>query len=131
MHSNYLTSVVGTTSDQMLKKTIFTSDVAVQTDALVMGPVTSVLGSTEDPMKDFNYDEEAFQLTSSDLAAILRWSKDISSDINLSSGKECCFSIHFETFMHAEFFSSTKVDRDRDREFRCSVCMCRNSSRGR
>jgi hypothetical protein len=32
-------------------------------------------------------DSDDFQLSSTDLTSILRWSKEISSDINLSSGK--------------------------------------------
>jgi hypothetical protein len=34
-------------------------------------------------------DQEESALTAADLAAILKWSKDISSDINLSAGNLC------------------------------------------
>ena len=55
----------------------------MQTETAIIG-ATAQPASTEDLMKE-NYEEDALQLTSSDLSAILRWSKDISSDINLSS----------------------------------------------
>ena len=127
MSSNNLTTVVGISSQTPLKKTIFTSDVGVQTDTLIRGPDSS-LGTTEDPMTEFNYEEEAFQLTSSDLAAILRWSKDISSDINLSSGMSFSWSVLDLMLISVALYSSAKAHRNRNGELWCSMCMCSNSS---
>ena len=43
------------------------------------------LALTDDLPSEVYRSEETSQLTSSDLSAILRWSSDIASDINLSS----------------------------------------------
>jgi hypothetical protein len=84
---NYLTSLVGTqTDDHPLKRPIFASDVAVQTDTAATvseaQPATLYDGIKHDIDDEF---EESI-LSASDLASILKWSKEISSDINLSSG---------------------------------------------
>ena len=71
-----------------LKRHIFASDVAVQTDAVIVSSSSTgtsdedsfmqgtSLGSTEEDL--------VTKLSSADLASILRWSKEISRDINLS-----------------------------------------------
>ena len=71
-----------------LKRHIFASDVAVQTDAVIVSSNSTgtsdedsfmqgtSLGSTEEDL--------VTKLSSADLASILRWSKEISRDINLS-----------------------------------------------
>lgn len=81
-YSNYLTSVVGTRSQYALKRPIFTCDVAVQTDSS-MGLQDS---SRYDDNKMDTEEGEETTLRASHLNAILKWSKEISSDINLSSG---------------------------------------------
>ncbi|KAF5338436.1 hypothetical protein D9758_012211 [Tetrapyrgos nigripes] len=80
---NHLNSIVGPRSQYPLKRHIFTSDVAVQTESAMMP-------NNQDPSRYDNTntdidDEQETTLRASDLAAILKWSKDISSDINLSS----------------------------------------------
>lgn len=80
-----MTCVVGPTIQNTLKRNIFTSDVAVQTESVLFG-----FGAQPQALDEFQKleasDDDEFQLASSDLSAILKWSKDISSDINLSSG---------------------------------------------
>lgn len=78
-----MTSVVGAKPQQSLKKSLFTADVAIQTEA----PVGDVAGfpQVETSKVDPHGDQES-SLSAADLASILKWSKDISSDINLSSG---------------------------------------------
>ncbi|KAL0581381.1 Chk1 protein kinase [Marasmius crinis-equi] len=90
---NYLTSVVGTRSQYTLKRPIFTSDVAVQTDS-TMG---MQLSSRYDETKLDAGDDQETALRASHLNAILRWSKDISSDINLSSALQRLTEIATET----------------------------------
>ncbi len=77
-------SQMGPRSQFPLKRSIFTSDVAVQTDnsAIFMGKETTPYEQTR---VEANDDNET-TLSASDLASILKWSQDISSDINLSSG---------------------------------------------
>ncbi|KAG7090785.1 hypothetical protein E1B28_009870 [Marasmius oreades] len=88
---NHLNSVVGTRSHYMLKRPIFTSDVAVQTDSTVG------LSSRYDDAKMDAEDEQETSLRASHLNAILKWSKDISSDINLSSALQRLTEIATET----------------------------------
>jgi hypothetical protein len=64
-----------------LKKAIFSSDVAIQTEALPLNSnAPLILGRAN------GQDDQESTLSATDLASILKWSKDISSDINLSSG---------------------------------------------
>lgn len=85
LFSNHLLSIVGAGNQQALKRNIFTSDVAVQTESIVIG-ITAHSMVADEPIRPELYEDEESQLTSADLTAILKWSKDISSDINLSSG---------------------------------------------
>ncbi|KAJ3894889.1 hypothetical protein GG344DRAFT_62575 [Lentinula edodes] len=78
---NHLNSVVGIRSQYPLKRPIFTSDVAVQTDSGLASLSSQMLSH---PKMDVSDDHQT-TLRASHLAAILQWSKDISSDINLSS----------------------------------------------
>lgn len=80
-YRNYLNSVVGIRPQHSIKRTTFTADVAVQTST-----------HTED--SGLLYGRRASQkshsdsnLTATDLDSILKWSTDISSNINLFSGK--------------------------------------------
>jgi hypothetical protein len=71
-----------------LKRPIFTSDVAIQTETYIGGfssqsEHTSIYGQAKTDMSE---EQEMATLSAADLASILKWSKIISSDINLSSG---------------------------------------------
>ena len=83
LFSNHLTLVIGAASQQSLKRNIFTADVAIQTESVAMGLTAQPL-LPDDKIEVL--DEDDPQLSASDLSAILKWSKEISSDINLSSG---------------------------------------------
>lgn len=83
---NYLTSVVGTRSHYPLKRPIFSCDVAVQTESTVVGYSPQPQALYGQAKIDSAEEQEISTLMASDLASILKWSKDISSDINLSSG---------------------------------------------
>lgn len=81
--SNYLTIASGGRIQNLLKKPIFSLDVAVQTEAVVSFDSTAyAIGKMETDA----HDDQESTLSATDLASILKWSKDISSDINLSSG---------------------------------------------
>ncbi|KAK0233760.1 dual-domain HisK/Mak2 protein kinase [Armillaria fumosa] len=78
---NYLNTVVGSRPQYPLKRPIFMTDVAVQTESATVDDPNFPYGQTKTAMSD----EQESTLSASDLASILKWSKDISSDINLSS----------------------------------------------
>jgi hypothetical protein len=86
--SNHLTSIIGDRSAYPLKRPLFSSDVAVQTENVEMG--LRAFASDEDTRMDMSSSEES-TLSASDLASILQWSKVISSDINLYLGKPAYF----------------------------------------
>lgn len=86
LRRNHLTTLVGTRSQYPLKRSIFSADVAVQTDTIPVG--TSSRPHTYDQNKASNQGDQESTLSAADLASILKWSKDISSDINLSSGAQ-------------------------------------------
>ncbi|KAF8665081.1 hypothetical protein AX16_000549 [Volvariella volvacea WC 439] len=90
---NYLTSVIGVRPQYPLKRPIFSSDVAVQTENVVVGVSTE---ASEFGLTGNTGDEES-SLSATDLASILKWSKDISSDINLSSALQRLTEIATET----------------------------------
>ncbi|KAF8167825.1 hypothetical protein B0H34DRAFT_645007 [Crassisporium funariophilum] len=79
---NYLTTLSGTRSQYPMKRAMFSSDVAIQTEsvAISLASMTRIQRNKIDA-----YDDQESTLTAADLASILKWSKDISSDINLSS----------------------------------------------
>lgn len=78
-----MTSIVGTKPQQIFKKSLFTVDAGVQTetssDGIVDAPQTVKHNRIDPPGLEPSP-------SASDLASILKWSTDISSDINLSSG---------------------------------------------
>ncbi|TFY70056.1 hypothetical protein EVJ58_g22 [Rhodofomes roseus] len=78
---NYLSSCVDSRTQYALKRHAFTSDVAVQTDSAIMTSDTSP--STYERKMDHFEEDDLSSMNASDLASILKWSKDISSDINL------------------------------------------------
>ena len=83
--SNYLDSTVEIRSQPApLKRHIFSADVAVQTDSVVIASHQSFNGSFERTSLDASEEEQISSLTAADLASILKWSKEISGDINLS-----------------------------------------------
>ncbi|PCH33241.1 hypothetical protein WOLCODRAFT_21861 [Wolfiporia cocos MD-104 SS10] len=79
---NYLSTLLDNRAQFAIKRHIFSSDVAVQTDSAVMTSSPEGPGSYERKTEQSEEDEIS-TLTASDLASILKWSKDISSDINL------------------------------------------------
>ena len=84
-HSNYLSSLLETRSQPLpLKRHIFSADVAVQTDSVVITSQSSLQGPFERTSLDASEEEQISSLTAADLASILKWSKEISGDINLS-----------------------------------------------
>lgn len=68
-----------------MKRPIFSSETAVQTENVSVG-VGFHTPAHEHISMDTHEDQES-TLSASDLASILKWSKDISSDINLTSGE--------------------------------------------
>jgi hypothetical protein len=83
---NYLTSVINAGFRHPLKRPIFSVDVAVQTGNYSGGSGSQPRSTYRDARNDLSEAPEVATLSASDLASILKWSKDISSDINLSSG---------------------------------------------
>lgn len=87
--SNYLSSVLGPRSQKPLKRHIFSSDVGVQTETVAvtpgMQPPVYEQINSEDTMTD-DSDMSPLSLSVADLSSILKWSKEISSDINLAAG---------------------------------------------
>lgn len=70
-----------------LKRHIFSSDVAIQTDSVMVSSSPPIVDDDifVQNVKAVPTDEDVInKLTSADLASILRWSKEISRDINLS-----------------------------------------------
>ncbi|KAF8349828.1 hypothetical protein F5887DRAFT_942564 [Amanita rubescens] len=77
----HLSSLAGYKSPPPLKRLLFTSDIAVQTESMsdLESPGQSY------PVKVDSAEDQESTLSASDLASILKWSKEISSDINLPS----------------------------------------------
>lgn len=108
-HRNHLTSAVGLLSHYPLKRPIFSSDVGVQTETTVQGRGPSA--DVYEPNKMATQDDQESTLSASDLASILKWSKDISSDINLSSGKVPNWHRDYLSYPH----SFAEVNRNSNR----------------
>ncbi|KAI0761686.1 histidine kinase [Trametes elegans] len=82
---NYLSSLLETRTQPVpLKRHIFSADVAVQTDSVVIASQPALTHSFERTSLEATEEEQISTLTAADLASILKWSKDISGDINLS-----------------------------------------------
>ena len=82
---NHLSSLLETRNQPApLKRHIFSADVAVQTDSVVITSQQTFGGSFERTSLDASEEEQISSLTAADLASILKWSKEISGDINLS-----------------------------------------------
>ncbi|CDO70926.1 hypothetical protein BN946_scf184829.g34 [Trametes cinnabarina] len=81
----YLSSLLETRSQPApLKRHIFSADVAVQTDNVVIASQPAIPGPFERTSLEASEEEQISTLTAADLASILKWSKEISGDINLS-----------------------------------------------
>ena len=80
---HHLTLLSGARSRYPLKRPVFSSDVSVQTENVA---ITFHSPTRIESNKLGHLDDQESTLTATDLAAILKWSKDISSDINLSAG---------------------------------------------
>lgn len=81
---NNLSSVLDNRSQLSLKRHIFSSDVAVQTDSVVISAAPQSPDAFDRSKRASSEDDEISSLTAADLGSILKWSKEISSDINLS-----------------------------------------------
>ncbi|KAI1786301.1 histidine kinase [Ganoderma leucocontextum] len=82
---SYLSSLLETRAQPVaLKRHIFSADVAVQTDSVVIATQPPLQGPFERTSLDASEEEQISTLTAADLASILKWSKEISGDINLS-----------------------------------------------
>ena len=107
--SNHLSSVLGPRSQKPLKRHIFSSDVGVQTETVVITPAMQPQVyeqlSGEDAVTD-DSDMSPLSLSVADLSSILKWSKEISSDINLAAG--LCLR-DFDEYPFTYFCSSATV----------------------
>lgn len=90
INSNYLTSLLGS-KEEPRQTNIFSLDMAIQTENIVIGAAIRPIyvEADEGNSQEDRNNEAANQLSSSDLSAILKWSSDISSDMNLFSGAQC------------------------------------------
>ncbi|KAH8834919.1 dual-domain HisK/Mak2 protein kinase [Flagelloscypha sp. PMI_526] len=86
----WIASEIGSASPTPLKRPILSSDIGVQTDP----PIFTPLGDTTD---DVSAEEREQTLSAADFSQILKWSKDISRDINLSSALQRLTEIVTET----------------------------------
>ena len=96
---HHLTLLSGARSRYPLKRPVFSSDVSVQTETISIdfhSPTHIETNKLDHP------DDQESALTAADLAAILKWSKEISSDINLSAG-------NLFLLMKAAFFIGIKI----------------------
>jgi len=82
-HRAHLTELMGRRAQQPIKRRVLSSDAAVQTEVISINghPQSHVFGA-----RIGVHDAQESIMTASELASILKWSKEISSDINLSSG---------------------------------------------
>jgi len=90
----HLNLLSGSKTQYILKRPIFSSDVAVQTETIAQNlpsPTHAHESRTD------THDDQESSLGAADLASILKWSKDISSDINLSSALQRLTEIATET----------------------------------
>lgn len=85
---HHLTFMSGARSRYPLKRPVFSSDVSVQTETV---SISFHSPTRIESNKVGQLDDQESALTAADLAAILKWSKDISSDINLSAGNRFLF----------------------------------------
>lgn len=88
MHSNYMSTQLDDRSQLAFKRHIFSTDAAVQTDAVMISTSPPPIADEDlfpQTAKTTPTDEDVInKLTAADLASILKWSREISKDINLS-----------------------------------------------
>jgi GAF domain-containing protein len=72
---------------ESLMRQIFTSDVGVQTDANPLSSGAQMRVTYEDTKMEENEDEEAKSLPATELASVLKWSKEISRHMQLLPGR--------------------------------------------
>lgn len=96
-----LASHIGPYLHAPLKRPILSSDIAVQTD-----PPHSTLASMALTPEQSSIEPKESALSASDFSQILKWSKDISEDINLSSGT-CATLKSISHILILSFFSSS------------------------
>lgn len=99
---------------------MFSSDVAVQTENVVV----TAAGQSQDPCERQKDDDQLSTLSAQDLGSILKWSKEISSDINLTIALQRLTEIATGK-SPADLFILSDAYRFR-REFWQSKYMCRN-----
>lgn len=98
--ANYLSFSIGSRPRYPLKRPIFCSDVAVQTEQIgtvILGYNEELPHQDESAVRDAREDPSLSALTASNLAAVLSWSKEIASDIHLSSALQKLTEIATET----------------------------------
>ena len=127
LFSNYLSSCVDSRAQYALKRHAFTSDVAVQTDSAIIAS-DGLSPGTYERTKDNTEEDDLSSMNASDLASILKWSKDISSDINLPMALQRLTEIatgRRSTYVLRGLFISLC------RELRKSIHLCGDRSRSR
>ncbi|KAI0047651.1 histidine kinase [Auriscalpium vulgare] len=92
---SFLTSLMGVRPQDSVKKNGFTNDVGVQTESVAVGGTGP--SAVYEEMKDVNDEDEVTTLPASDLASVLKWSKEIATDIHLSSALQRLTEIATET----------------------------------
>lgn len=79
--SQHLSSLIGSRSQAPMKRHLFSSDAAVQTENSGMSSSSHRMAYDTDRADG----DEGASLTASELLSILKWSQEISSDINLTA----------------------------------------------
>ena len=81
-----MSSIMGKFPHHSQKRSTLSCDAAVQTDSVMVGYTSPSLMPLERENVKAGEARETTSLAAADLASILKWSKDVSSDINLASG---------------------------------------------
>ncbi|KIY45235.1 dual-domain HisK/Mak2 protein kinase [Fistulina hepatica ATCC 64428] len=98
IHSGVLEELFsGMRTQYILKRAIFTSSVAVQTDSVVIAHGSQAQPIYGPPNLGNSDEGQSSSLSAADLSSILKWSQEISSDINLSSALQRLTEIATET----------------------------------
>ena len=101
-------------SQYSMKRSIFTASVAVQTESVVVGHGSHSQPIYGPPTQMDTGEDHAANLSAGDLAAILQWSKDLSRDINLSSGEKVLSICPSSARLHVCSAPAAYGDLDRD-----------------
>ncbi|KAA1468392.1 histidine kinase [Dentipellis sp. KUC8613] len=94
-----LSPALGAHPQESLKRHIFTNNVGVQTDGVMMGVTvpSQPLDFFDEEKMDTSEETDMTSLPASDLASVLKWSKEIASDIHLFSALQRLTEIATET----------------------------------